>query len=259
MDNRIKLGICVSPDKFDQVAQGYDYLELSASSVLMPLEDDAAYAPQGAQLRALRPAVRAFNNYVLARVRLVGPEADWDTVSLYAERAIRRAAALGGRVIVFGSGGARMVPEGFSRTKAWEQMGRFLNLCADHASAQGVTIAIEPLNRRECNIVNSYLEAAQLAKDVARDSVAALADIYHFMMEDEPLDDIAQEPDWLAHVHLADTGRRHPGSGVYPLERWFAILKDIGYTGMASVECSWGDNYTDETAHALRFLRELAS
>jgi sugar phosphate isomerase/epimerase len=259
MDSRIKLGICVSPDKAAQVAEGYDYLELSASSVLMPLEDDAAYAPQQAQLQALRQPVRAFNNFVLARVRLVGPEVDWDTVSSYAERAIRRAAALGGRVIVFGSGGARTVPEGFSRVTAWEQLVRFLNVCADHASTQGVTIAIEPLNRRESNIINSYLEAAQLAKDVARESVAALADIYHFVMEEEPIEDIVQEADWLAHVHLADTGRLHPGSGVYPLERWFAILKDVGYTGMASVECSWGDSFSAETAQSLRFLRELVS
>ena len=97
-----------------------------------------------------------------------------------------------------------------------------------------------------------------LAKDVARDEVRVLADIYHFMMDGEPLDDIAEEPDWLAHVHLADTGRRWPGSGAYPLERLFAILKDVDYRGAASVECRWGNDFCDETARALVFLRKLA-
>ena len=73
------------------------------------------------------------------------------------------------------------------------------------------------------------------------------------------LDDIAKEPEWLAHVHLADTGRYYPGSGSYPLQRLFAILKDIGYHGMASVECRWGDDFTGESAKALEFLRKLTA
>jgi len=78
------------------------------------------------------------------------------------------------------------------------------------------------------------------------------------MMDAEPLDHILEEPDWLAHVHLADTGRRWPGSGMYPLERLFAILKEIDYQGRASVECAWGEDFGGETARALRFLRGLA-
>ena len=257
MSKPIRLGICTSPDKVADIAPGFDYLELGASSAMMPLQGDDDYASQGAELTALRPPVRAFNNFVLAEVKVVGDDVNWDRVEMYVRNAVSRAISLGAQVIVFGSGGARRVPEDFSRALAWGQLVRFLNICADQAEPHALTIAIEPLNNAECNILNTYLEGVQLAKDVNRDEVRVLADIYHFMMDGEPLNDILEEPGWLAHVHLADTHRRWPGSGSYPNERLFEILGEIGYQGMASVECSWGDDFTDKTSRSLAFLRSL--
>jgi len=258
MSEPIPIGICTSPDKVAAIAPGYDYLELTVSSNLIPLEPDEVYAPREPQLEELRPRIRAFNVFVPGQVKLVGEEVDWELVELYVQRALHRAANLGGDIVVFGSGRARRVPVGYSRALAWGQLVRFLSLCADQAAIQGIVIAIEPLNRQECNIINTYTEGVQLARDVGRDQVRVLADIYHMMMEAEPLDHLEEEPDWLAHVHLADTGNLWPGSGMYPLERMFAVLKEIGYRGRASVECRWGEDFTGETAKALRFLRGLA-
>ena len=258
MTSSISIGMCTSVEKVTELAPGYDYLELAVSRALCPLQNDEWYAAQRATLSSLVPHVRAFNVFIPADIKLVGPSVDWDRVDAYVTSAVRRAGELGGQVIVFGSGGARRVPDGFSRALAWGQLVRFANLCADQADIHGVTIAIEPLNQSETNILNTYLEGVQLARDAGRDKVRVLADIYHFMMEGEPLEHIEAEPDWLAHVHLADTGRLFPGSGTYPLERLFALLKDIDYRGMASIECGWRGDYRDETLRALSFLRGLA-
>mgnify|MGYP001019206367 CR=1 FL=1 len=153
--------------------------------------------------------------------------------------------------------GARAVPADYPRVKAWMQLVRFLNLCADAAEDQGLTIAIEPLNRAESNIINTYLEGVQLARDVDRRGVRVLADIYHMMQDDEPLEDLLQAPEWLAHVHLADTGRRHPGSGVYPLPELLALLREIDYRGAASIECRWGDDFAAEARFSAQFLTPL--
>ena len=40
-----------------------------------------------------------------------------------------------------------------------------------------------------------------------------LADFYHMDEENEPLDELVVNAGWLAHVHLADTGRMSPGTG----------------------------------------------
>jgi len=258
MSKSIAIGICTSPEQAAKLARGYDYLELSVSSVLTPLEDDSSFANKSAALQALQPPVRAFNLFVPAELKVVGESVDWERVEIYVERALRRAAKVGAEKVVFGSGGSRAAPPGFSRAVAWDQLIRFLRICADQAALQSIAIAIEPLNRRECNIINSYAEGVRLARDVDRPEIRVLADIYHFMMDNEPLDHISDEPDWLAHVHLADSGRLYPGSGSYPLERLFDILRDVGYPGGASVECRWGEDYADETAKALRFLHGLA-
>ncbi|MBC7235906.1 MAG: sugar phosphate isomerase/epimerase [Chloroflexi bacterium] len=253
----IEIGICLSPDRITNLAPGYDYVELAVSSALNPLQDDTAFADQMARLEALPLPVKAFNVFAPAQLKFVGPQVDWHQIDIYLQRATQRAAALGGEVIVVGSGGSRSVPEGFNRDRAWGQLIRFLNLAADHAGKRGLTIAIEPLNKQETNIINSYREAVRLAQDVHRREVKVLADIYHFQMEGEPLEDIREGAEWLAHVHLADSGRRHPGSGEYPLRELFALLRDIGYRGRASVECRWGDDFRAESAASLRFLRDL--
>lgn len=259
MNRSIPIGMCLNPDKAAELAPGYDYLELTVSGALNPLEDDETFAPKMAALKALQPPIRAFNVFLPGKtIPVTGPNVNWEQAEQYVKRAVQRVAALGGKVIVFGSGGARNIPEDYPRAKAWGQLVHFCNLCADALQGTGVTLAIEPLNHNESNVLNTYLEGVQLARDVARDEVKVLADIYHFQVDEEPLDDILQAPEWLAHVHLADSGRRNPGSGSYPLARWFEILHEVGYQGMASVECRFGDDFARETAESLVFLRTLA-
>lgn len=256
MSRRFPLGICTRPEQAAAVADAFDYLELVVAN-LAPLEDEATFAPRMQALKTSPLPIRALNSFIPAEIKVVGAAVDWPLVERYVNTAIHRAVALGAQTIVFGSGGARAVPADYPRVKAWMQLVRFLNLCADAAEDQGLTIAIEPLNRAESNIINTYLEGVQLARDVDRRSVRVLADIYHMMQDDEPLDDLLQAPEWLAHVHLADTDRRHPGSGVYPLREFFALLREVDYSGAASIECRWGDDFAAEARSSAQFLAPL--
>ncbi|NLD73647.1 MAG: sugar phosphate isomerase/epimerase [Chloroflexi bacterium] len=258
MPPRIPIGMCGSLEQFDRLAPGYDYLEPMVARTLNPLEDDAAVAVSLETLRLLAPPVRAFNIFVPESVRLTGPEVDWGLVSVYVQRALARAASVGGEVIVFGSGGARRVPEGFDLEEAWRQLVRFLGICAQHAEPAGITIAIEPLYNS--NIVTTYLQAAEMARQVGSSTIRVVADIIHFHRVDEPLEDIYQAPEYCAHVHLSDTERRPP-SAADPggaVVRLFEILRDIGYQRLASIEATFGDDYAGESAATLAYLRDLA-
>ena len=258
MAQRIPIGMCGTLEQFAMLAPGYDYVEPMLARTLDPLEDDAAMVLRLAALRMLQPPVRAFNIFVPETVRLTGPAVDWGIVELYVARGLRRAAALGARVIVFGSAGARRVPDGFPSQEAWAQLVRFLSMCADHARANGLTIAIEPVY--SSNIITSYLQGVALARQVGRDEIKIVADIIHFWKVNEPLENIYQAPEYVAHVHLSDTERRAPGpddpGGA--VRRLFEILRDVGYQGMASVEAGFGNDYAMETAATLTYLRELA-
>ena len=254
----LRIGICTAPERVPLVAGVYDYVELTVAS-LAPLEGDEAFAPRLKMLQELPVPIRALNVFIPREIKLVGEAVDHALVERYVKSAIRRAGALGVECIVFGSGGARAVPEGFPRERAWEQLVEFLRLCAGFAQEYGILLAIEPLNKGECNILNTYLESVQLAREVALPQVRVLADLYHFMQDGEPLEDIAQAPEWLCHVHVADSDRRHPGTGTYPLRELFALLRQIGYQGKVSVECRWGEDFAQEAREAAAFLRGLAS
>ncbi|MGI6367151.1 MAG: sugar phosphate isomerase/epimerase family protein [Anaerolineae bacterium] len=256
MSNTIQLGICAAPEQAAGLKDHYDYLELAFSTGLAPLVEDADFAETMAMLKDLPMPVRACNNFVAPQVKLVGPAVEQDTVRRYLERGFSRAEALGVERVVFGSGGARRVPESFSREAAWEQLVAFCRLCSEYAYP-GLVIAIEPLNQGECNILNTFVEGLALARDVDRPNVGILADIYHMELESEPVSVLPQGADILAHVHLADSGRLYPGSGSYPLREMFAVLHENGYRQRASVECRWGDDFYREAALAAAFLRPL--
>ena len=72
---------------------------------------------------------------------------------------------------------------------------------------------------------------------------------------EEPLENIVTYRDRLAHFHLADTGRRWPGSGQYDYSTFFRQVKAAGYDGRMSLECSF-DNFPSNIETALAFLED---
>ncbi|HXF64679.1 MAG TPA: sugar phosphate isomerase/epimerase family protein [Caldilineaceae bacterium] len=256
----IRLGCCCPVDQAEIArSAGFDYLECTVVS-LLPEEGESAFAPVRARYREAPLPVEAFNVFLPRDLKVVGPAVDWLRVERYVAVALARVAEIGARVVVFGSGGARQTPDGFGREAAEEQLIRFLSLVADHAEAHEITIAIEPLNRQESNMLNSVPEAAALAERVDRPSVRVLADFYHMQVEGEPLDHIRAHGDRLAHIHVADSGRLAPGRGDYPYAAFAAELAAIGYGARGwsgvSVECRWQD-FEREAPEAVAFLRGI--
>lgn len=236
-------------------AAGFDYLETTVVS-LLPEATESFFAPiLETYQRAPLPTL-ACNVFLPGDLKLVGADVDRQRLAVYVQTALRRIMLIGAEVVVFGSGKARMVPDGFPRADAEAQLVAFLNLVADEAEEHDVTLAIEPLNRRESNILNSVAEAVALAERVNRPSIRVLADFYHMDEEQESLDHLVQYKDWLAHIHVADSGRRAPGAGTYPYATFVEKLSAAGYDGMVSIECRWED-FAAEAGPACAFLHRV--
>jgi sugar phosphate isomerase/epimerase len=251
-----RFGCCAPADRAEAVARaGLDFIELPAVSTLRPDADGSEFAADLSRLEHLPLPAEAFNLFLPGDMKIVGTEIDHERISRYLRHVFDRAAAVGGKVIVFGSGGARRVPDGFDPEEAFAQIAAFLSEAGPIAERYGVTLAIEPLNTGESNILNSVPEALDLAATVGHPNVRALADLYHMELESEPLDHVTQAGDRLAHVHVADTGRFAPGTGEYPTLELFRRLKEMGYAGRVSVECTWRD-FEAEATGAVVFLRE---
>jgi sugar phosphate isomerase/epimerase len=161
----------------------------------------------------------------------------------------------GMKTIVFGSGGARAIPDGFSREEAKQQ---FISLCkqlAPVAKKYNVVISLEPLNTKECNFINSVAEGGDIVKAVNHESFRLLADLYHMLMENESPSNITKYGDLLYHTHIAEkTGRSAPGVNNEDFTPYFKALKDVKYEGRMSIECTW-KNLEEQASGALSFMR----
>ena len=251
----MRFGVCSSLDRAaDAKAAGFDFLEASVQELLQGTIDDAGWTGDALAARAPLPIASAYL-LVPAAMKIVGPEADLPRLTQYMQRVVRRAKKLGITVLGFGSGGARNVPDGFDRGRAREQLIEFAKVTGDLAGEAGVVVAMEPLNRPECNFVNTIEEVATIVTAVSRPAFRALLDTYHLWREGEPLEHVAAAAQLIAHVHVADLENRTPAgeSGTSDYRPVFALLKRAGYDGMISVESKAFD--AESGARSLEFMK----
>ena len=252
-----KIGLCTSVDNADKIkAAGYDYVEGGVQNFLVPLEADEKFAPNLKKALAAPLPVYSYAGFLPGDLTCVGPEAKHDKILAYARTAFARAQQVGSTIIVFGSGKARRVPEGFSVEAATAQYVELLKRMGPIAAEYGITVVIEPLNKKECNLVNTVRKGTEIARAVNHPNICVLADIYHMAMEEEGAESIVEAGPLLRHVHLAEKeGRARPGTAPYDFVPYFAALKKIGYTGGISFECRW-KNVDEEMAPALAYVKE---
>ncbi|RZM02589.1 MAG: sugar phosphate isomerase/epimerase [Sphingomonas sp.] len=234
-----KFGICTGPDKAPAAkAAGWDYIEGNVQSMFSGGTPDAAWGVRDADRDSALP-IPAANCLLPGDLKVTGPDVDAAKVDAYMANALARAGRQGTKTLVFGSGGARNVPEGFDRARAKEQIVAFLKAAMPHAQKAGVTIVAEPLNRGECNIINSVGEAMEYVRAVDHPNFQCLVDSYHFWLEREPLSNLEAAMPFIKHVHIADEqGRVAPGvSGNSDYRPFFRVLKNGGYDGNISIEC----------------------
>jgi len=252
----MQFGVCSPLDRAAIVrSAGWDYVEAGVPELLQgAVADDVEWTGERLTKESPLP-IRSAYLLVPAAMKIVGPDADLAQLAAYLERVVRRAAKLNVRVLGFGSGGARNVPDGFSRADANAQLLGFARVAARLAEAAGVVIAMEPLNRPECNFVNTIAEVAEAVRQVNSPAFRALLDTYHFWREAEPLENVAAAAPLVAHVHVADLeGRTPPGeSKTSDYRPVFRLLKSAGYDGLMSVESKSFD--ADNGARALEFLK----
>jgi len=251
----MRFGCCVRPDQIETLARaGFDYCELQARAVL-PFEAEATALPELRALEAAPLRAEAFNVLIPPELPLVGPEADFTALRLYVQRAFKRMAQIGGVVAVLGSGRARRIPDEMPRAQALDQLADVLRFVANEAHQAGLELALEHLNRGECNVFTSLAECQLFIQDRGLSQMRLLADLHHLEVEHESFSSVVNAAPHLAHVHVADGGRRHPGSGGYDHAGFMSALHAIGYDRRISAECAWDDLET-QAAGALVFMRE---
>ena len=133
---------------------------------------------------------------------------------------------------------------------------------APHAAAEGVWLAVEPINRYEDYMVNRIDQAVSLGEEVEREtglgSVRVCADLFHMNIEEDDLPAaIRAAGPRIAHVHVDDTNRLQPGTGHMDFAAVFAALGDVGYDDWLTFECRLRGEPEEALPASARFLRQF--
>lgn len=148
---------------------------------------------------------------------------------------IEMAAELKSQVIIGMVRGRRDGRMSYEEAVKWVEDA--LAQCASYARSRGVTLALEPINRYETDLLNSVAECLPLARAFADEGVGLLVDTFHMNIEEpDILQSTRSARGLITHIHFADSNRWAPGCGHIDFSAIVKVLHEIGYSGFVSAE-----------------------
>jgi sugar phosphate isomerase/epimerase len=175
----------------------------------------------------------------------------------YASHLARICAAIGGRVLVWGSPIQRSLAPEWSRDDAEDRLVRFFQRLSPHLQDADVTVAFEFLDPKETNFINTAAETIGLLERIDSPNVRLHLDVKAMASEGRPIPQIVKSSlPWTAHFHANDPNLLGPGMGEVDFPSIARALKEGGYAGWVSVEVFDLQMGADEiAAQSLRNLK----
>lgn len=236
---------------------GYRYIVESINKLVSPKNiSDTDFQQNAVRIRNLKAKVYAFNLFIPGDLKLVGPDVNEDAILSYAEDVLARCQMANVKIIVWGSGGARRVPDGFDPDKAKEQFADIARKIAKKAKAHEVVLALENLNSTETNFITTATEALAMVKRVDHPNFRLCVDIYHMLKENESPAVIEAAGKYVVHCDIAEKqNRTPPGVAGEDFKPYLRALEKINYGGKIVIEGRW-ENIAVQAATAYQYLQK---
>jgi D-psicose/D-tagatose/L-ribulose 3-epimerase len=121
----------------------------------------------------------------------------------------------------------------------WSWSVESMREAATYAKEKGdLKIACEPVNRFETHFLNIAEDAVRYCKDVGTGNVGVHLDCFHMIREEMSFKGAVETcgKKYLGYVHVCESNRGIPGTGLVPWTEFFTAIKSIGYTGPMVIE-----------------------
>ncbi|MEC8941467.1 MAG: sugar phosphate isomerase/epimerase family protein [Verrucomicrobiota bacterium] len=177
----------------------------------------------------------------------------------YARQLADLCAALGGKIMVWGSPQQRSLEDGWDYGECVERAVEILQPAAEHCGDLGITIAMEPLASTETNFLNTAEETAALLDIVDHPNLQLHLDVKAMSSEKKGLGDIVRDnASRIAHYHANDPNLLGPGMGEVDHAPAALALHEIAYRGWVSVEVFKYEPSPDEIARqSMEYLQRV--
>lgn len=218
----MKIGVCAGTDIKNPALikkAGFDYMETGFNSVAAMSDCDfyslySALAQSGLKCEAA-------NCFLPGDLNVTGDKTDYDALYKFIEKGFVRCKKLGVETVVFGSGRARDIRDGYSLRDCYMQIVYFLkNTVGVLCDKYDINLAIEPLCRYETAAINTVKEACIIASMTDNEHIRVLADIYHMRISGDDYANILAIGDDLIHAHISYPFALGRHGRVYPNEKY---------------------------------------
>ena len=269
--NEVLAGLPFAEQCKGAAAMGYDGLELAPFTLAAdPMQLSDAQAVEFAHV-AQDHGLAIFGLHWLlvapAGLSVASPDAALRTRTTDVMcRMVELCRLMGGNYLVHGSPKQRSVPQGETRDATLARVRDCLAIAAQRAQACSVTYCIEPLSRKETDVLNTIAEAALMVDEINSPAFKTMIDCSAAgQTEDEPVDLLMAR--WIptgriAHVQVNDPNRRGPGQGdmrFKPILKTLLRMQTEGhYKGIIAVEpFDYVPDGMGSAAHAIGYLRGI--
>ena len=214
-------------------AAGFDGVELP---VAQPASFKTAEVRRALETNGLQSTVCSV---ILQEFNLVGVDADLRRRTQQHVRDVVKVAADLGATLVDGPlySPVGYLPGRRRTADEWQWAIEGYQAVIPALEANGVTLAIEPLNRFETYFLNTADDALALCEGVGHERVGVAFDTFHASIEEKNIAESCRRVGrHLKHVQISENDRGTPGSGHVDWQGLFAVLRDLEYDEWLTIE-----------------------
>lgn len=122
----------------------------------------------------------------------------------------------------------------------WDNSVSAMKEVATYASQKHpkLKICVEPVNRFETHFINTAEAGVEYCKAVGTGNMGVHLDCFHMIREETSFKEAVFTcgKEYLGYIHVCESNRGIPGTGLVPWGEFFQAVKDVGYDGPLVIE-----------------------